>query len=86
MIHLFSVQSIEKNPHFQFFLPKWASRMLGLSFFKVEPVNRLGTLFRQMLRERKLNGLQYNDLAAVLDEAIEKGLEMDEDAKLGNSR
>ena len=41
-------------------------------------------MFKKMLQERKLNGLRYNDLASLLDDAIDKGLEMDEDSKLGN--
>lgn len=56
--------------------------MLGLSFFKIEPTNKLGSMFGKMLRERKVNGLRYNDLASSLDDAIDKGLEMDENTKL----
>lgn len=39
--------------------------MLGLNFFKIEPTNRLGAMFKKMLRERKLTGLRYNDLSEV---------------------
>lgn len=86
-----SNQYSELNPNFvnfvfysQFFLPKWFSRMLGLNFFKIEPTNRLGGMFKRMLRERKQDGLNYNDLSETIENAIDKGLDMDEDTKLGN--
>ena len=41
-------------------------------------------MFKAMLRERKQNGLKYNDLSETIENAIEKGLAMDEQTKLGN--
>lgn len=68
----------------QLFLPKWLSSMLRLNFIRTEPTNRLGAMFRQMLRERKRTGHKYNDLNEALESAIDKGLQMDEDTKLAN--
>ena len=68
----------------QLLIPKWLTKRLNLSFFKLEPINRLGSMFSKILRERRLNGIKYSDLSEQLEDAIDKGLEMDEKTKVGN--
>ena len=69
---------------FQLFLPKWLSKMLNLSFFKLDPINRLGLMFLKTLKERKSTGIRFNDLSETFDDAIANGLQMDESTKIGN--
>lgn len=37
-----------------------------------------------MLKERRSNGVKYNDLSELLEESIDKGLDMSEEEKIGN--
>ena len=37
-----------------------------------------------MLKQRRSNGEKYNDLSELLEDAMDKGLDMDENTKIGN--
>ena len=68
----------------QFFMPIWFCKLFKLNFFKMEPFIGLGEMFSRMLKERKSDGQRYNDLSETIQDAIDKGLKMDEKTKVGN--
>lgn len=55
-----------------------------MNFFKMEPFIGLGSMFSQMLKTRQSDGQRYNDLSETIQDAIDKGLDMDERTKVGN--
>lgn len=65
-------------------LPTAISRLLKLNPLDVVPLNKLGKMFEKMVRERRATGIKYGDLSETLDDQIDKGLEMNEQEKIGN--
>ena len=66
------------------FLPISVSRFLKINGVRVEPSIELGRLFKNMIKQRKQSGIKYGDLNELLEDAIDKGLEMNENEKIGN--
>ena len=67
----------------QLFLPTTVGRLLKLNALDVEPFNKLGRTFKNMIKQRRATGEKYGDLSELLDDAIDKGLEMSEAEKVG---
>lgn len=65
-------------------MPRWLSKLLKISFFKLESFNSLGAMFSKVLQKRSATDVRYHDLAETLQAAIDNGLEMTENAKIGN--
>ena len=53
-------------------VPKFLQPLLNLNIFDVEPLDKLGDLFKRMLRERDPT-LRFNDLSEMLQEQIRDG-------------
>ena len=53
-------------------VPKFLWKWLNLNIFDVEPVDKLGDLFKKMIRQRDPN-LRYNDLAELFQDQIKNG-------------
>ena len=65
-------------------LPLSVSKMIGLNIFKTEPLDKLGDLFKQMIKERDPT-MRYEDLTELLQDAIlDNKLNMTEDEVVGN--
>lgn len=67
------------------FLPSAVSRFLKLNPLDVNPSNKLGHIFKKMIKQRRATGVRYGDLSELLDDAIDKGLPMTEGEKIGNT-
>lgn len=67
------------------FLPRFIWEPLKLNIFDVEPFNKLGDLFKKMVRERDPS-LRYNDLTELLQDQIRDGKlkDMSEDEIIAN--
>ena len=66
-------------------LPAWLSKLLKLNIVDVTPSNKLGELFKRMIRERQETGLRYHDLAEEMRQQVaEKQLDLTEDEIIGN--
>lgn len=66
-------------------LPKKVSNALSLNAFVNEPINELGDYFKKMIRERRKNGIKYNDLSELLQDAVDDNkVKMNEDQVIGN--
>lgn len=65
------------------FFPKFLRRIFNLNIFNTEPLDKLGDLFKKMLRERE-KSKKFNDLSELLQEQIDKDKSnMTEDEKIG---
>ena len=67
------------------FLPQFLWKPLKLNFFDIEPFEKLGDLFKKMVRERDPS-LRYNDLSELLQDQIRDGKlkDMSEDEIIAN--
>lgn len=66
-------------------LPRAVTDWLKFNIFNVEPLDKLGDLFKKMIRERDPN-LRYNDLVEMLQDSINKNkVQMSEDEMVANS-
>ena len=65
--------------------PKFLWQWLGLNIFDVEPLNKLGDLFKKMIRQRD-PALRYNDLTELFQDQIRDGKlnNMSEEDSIGN--
>lgn len=54
------------------FVPNFLQPLLNLNIFDVEPLDKLGDLFKRMVRERDPS-LRYNDLTELLKDQIRDG-------------
>ena len=57
---------------------------MKLNGVRIEPSIELGRLFKNMVKQRKQAGIKYGDLNELLEDAIDKGLDMNEYEKIGN--
>lgn len=69
----------------QMLLPTAISRLLKLNPMDIVPLNSLGKMFEKMVKQRRTTGIKYGDLSETLDDAIDNGLQMTEQEKIGNS-
>lgn len=66
------------------FVPKFLWKWLNLNIFDVEPLDKLGNLFKKMVRQRDPN-VRFNDLVELFNDQIRDGkLDMSEDEIIGN--
>lgn len=65
------------------FLPKPVTRLLRLNMFDLEPVIALGSTFKSIIKQRRATNLKFGDLSEMLDDAIDNGLEMNDNEKVG---
>ena len=67
------------------FIPKYLRKPLGLNLFDIEPLDKLGDLFKKMIRQRDPN-LRYNDLTELFHDQIRDGKlnNMSEDEIIAN--
>lgn len=66
-------------------LPSSVSRFLKIQQFEWEPINKLGSYFKKMIKERRKSGIKFNDLSEMIMDAIdEKRVQMTEDEVIGN--
>lgn len=52
-------------------IPKKLTKILGLNAILTGPINELGDYFKKMMWERKKNGIKYNDLTEMLQDAVD---------------
>lgn len=65
-------------------LPKFLWKVFNLNIIDVEPLDKLGNLFKKIIRERDPNA-KFNDLVELLRGQIQEGkLDMTEDEIIGN--
>lgn len=66
-------------------LPKGLAKILRLSIFDLKPMNNLGHHFKKMLKKRRENGIKYNDLSELLQDAVDENkIKLSEDGVIGN--
>ena len=67
------------------FIPKFMWKLLNLNIFDVEPINKLGDLFKKKIRERDPS-VRFNDLVELFREQIRDGKlkDMTEDEIIAN--
>lgn len=67
------------------FLPSFLWKWINLNIFDIEPFEKLGDLFKKMVRERDPS-LRYNDLTELLQDQIRDGKlkDMSEDEIIAN--
>ena len=66
-------------------LPTCISKFLNLNIVDVTPSNKLGELFKKLIKDRQKSGQTYNDLAEEMGKQnAEKNLALTEDEIIGN--
>ena len=66
-------------------LPKKIVNLLQLNAFDVVPMNKMGDYFKILLKQRKQDGVNYNDLSDVIQTAVEENkVSLTEDEVIGN--
>lgn len=66
------------------FVPKFLWKWFNLNIFDTEPADKLGNLFKKMIKDRDPNA-RFNDLVELFQDQIRDGkVNMSEDEIIGN--
>lgn len=66
-------------------LPDKISNYFGLNAMKIKPSNKLGSLFKKIIKQREADQKKYNDLIEQMQVLMkERDLKLDEDTVIGN--